>query len=193
VLGLTLSPLHRHVDETVDRVLFHKRHEDERALVEFGREAAFVTTPSALLDGTIANLEHHTDARSAAIFLDGNGRYAPMRSFGEAAPPAIDENDAAVLALKARHIPIDPHRYRSGLDGALALPMLARGRLLGIVVLGERTGGEAYAPDEIEALSQMTDGIGSALDLLGTTERSSRVSLADQLETIARALRASPP
>jgi hypothetical protein len=193
VLGLTLSPLHRHVDETVDRVLFHKRHEDERALIEFGREAAFVTTASALLDGTIANLEYHTDARSAAIFLDGNGRYAPMRSFGEAAPPAIDENDAAVLALKARHVPIDPHRYRSGLHGALALPMLARGRLLGIVMLGERTGGESYAPDEIEALSQMTHGIGSALDLLVTTEGPSRVSLAEQLETIARALRASPP
>jgi hypothetical protein len=71
--------------------------------------------------------------------------------------------------------------------------MLARGRLLGIVMLGERTGGESYAPDEIEALSQMTHGIGSALDLLVTTEGPSRVSLAEQLETIARALRASPP
>jgi len=38
--------------------------------------------------------------------------------------------------------------------GALAPPMLARGRLLGAIVLGERIGGEAYAPDEIEALLQ---------------------------------------
>jgi hypothetical protein len=38
--------------------------------------------------------------------------------------------------------------------GALAPPMLVRGRLLGAIVLGERIGGEAYAPDEIEALLQ---------------------------------------
>jgi hypothetical protein len=203
VLGLSLSPIHRRVDELVDRVFFHKRHEDERALVEFGREAAFVTHRSALLDRAIESLRDHTDARSAAIFLDGTGRYAPARSFGDGFQTEIDENDAAVLALKARHSPIDPHRYASALRGALALPMLARGRLLGVVVLGERSGGEAYAPDEIAALVSMSQGVSGALDVLAIDGEAShtiadalRTELAplrEKLDAIVTALRAGPP
>ena len=204
VLGLSLNPIHRRVDETVDRVLFHKRHEDERALVEFGREAAFVTNERALLDHAIENLREHTDARSAAIFLDGSGHFAPARSFGDGIRTEIDENDAGVLALKARHGPIDPHRYASALRGALALPMLARGRLLGVMLLGERSGGEAYAPDEIAALASMSHGVGSALDVLALNDGASQAELADavraeiaplraQLDEIAKALRAGPP
>ena len=200
VLGLSLNPIHRRVDGIVERVFFRKRHEDERALVEFGREAAFVTNESALLDRAIENLREHTNARSAAILLDGTGNFAPARSFGDGIQAPIDENDAAVLALKARHVPIDPHRYASALRGALALPMLARGRLLGVVVLGERSGGEAYAPDEIAALSSMSQGVGSALDVLAVSDEISHASIADavraelapvraQLEAIANALR----
>ncbi|MGB6063023.1 MAG: GAF domain-containing protein [Candidatus Aquilonibacter sp.] len=202
VLGLSLNPIHRRVDEVVERVFFHKRHEDERALVEFGREAAFVTNQGALLDRAIENLREHTDARSAAIFLDGIGNFAPARSFGDGIQAEIDENDAAVLALKALHVPIDPHRYASALRGALALPMLARGRLCGIVLLGERTGGEVYAPDEITALSSMSQGVGSALDVLSTADTATSVAdavreelapLRTQLDAIAKALRAGPP
>jgi hypothetical protein len=204
VLGLSLNPIHKHVDETVERMLFHKRHEDERAIVEFGREAAFVTNEDALLDRAIENLRKHTDARSAAIFLDGTRNFSPARSFGTDGQAVIDENDAAVLALKARHEPIDPHRYASAMHGALALPMLARGRLRGIVLLGERAGGEAYAPDEIAALSSMSQGVGSALDVLTVSDELSHASIVDavrieiaplreQLDAIAKALRAGPP
>jgi len=202
VLGLSLNPIHRYVDEVVERVFFHKRREDERALVEFGREAAFVTNQGALLDRAIESLRDHTDARSAAIFLDGTGHFAPARSFGDGFQAELDENDAAFLALKARHEPIDPHRYASALGGALALPMLARGRLLGVVALGERFGGEAYAPDEIAALASMSQGVGSAIDVLSTTDTATSVAnavreqlapLRMQLDEIAKALRAGPP
>jgi hypothetical protein len=204
VLGLSLSPIHKRVDELVERLFFHKRHEDERALAEFGREAAFVTNEEALLDHAIENLREHTDARSAAILLDGTGHFAPARAYGDGMDGAIDENDAAVLALKARHAPIDPHRYASALRGALALPMLARGRLRGIVLLGERAGGEAYAPDEIAALSSMSQGVGSALDVLTVSDERWHASIADairaelapmreQLATIAKVLRVEPP
>ncbi|HEX8805967.1 MAG TPA: GAF domain-containing protein [Candidatus Aquilonibacter sp.] len=202
VLGITLNPIHKRVDLVVDGLLFHKRLADEQALTEFGREAAFVTNEDALLDRAIEKLEHHTDARSAAILLDGAGRYAAMRSFGDGALPAIDENDAAILALKAHHDPIDPHQYASNLHGALALPMLARGRLCGIMLLGERAGGEAYAPDEIAALSQMAQGVGSAIDVLSATQTDASVAdavrrelapLRTQLDAIAKALRAEQP
>ncbi|MFY9664226.1 MAG: hypothetical protein WAK19_07210 [Candidatus Cybelea sp.] len=194
-LGLSMTFIHRRVDDAVDRLMFRKRHDDERALHDFAREAAFVTDPESLLDRAIENVRDHTDARAAALLVRQNGGYRAVRSFGDA-PAQAGENDAAVLALKAWHKPLDPHRYTTVLFGDLALPMSARGQLLGIVLCGERAGGEVYAPDEIEALTQFAFGVGSALDTLtvdyGDTQRrilKLQEEILDQLRVIATAIR----
>ena len=180
-LGLFMRYIHQRVDGWVDFLLLRKRHEDERALLEFGKEAAYVTDQNALLDQTLAKLQRHTDARSAAVMLDGAGVYEAARSFGDGIPPKVSENDPVVLAFKAWHRALDPDKYDTAMHGDLALPMLARGHLLGMLVLGERSGGEAYAPDELEALSQLTDGVGAALDAL-------RNRNADSFETLEQSL-----
>ena len=70
-------------------------------------------------------------------------------------------------------------------------------------VLGERSGGEAYAPDEIAALASMSQGVSGALDVLAVDGEASHTAIADavrselaplreQLDAIARALRAEP-
>jgi GAF domain len=171
VLGVSLRYIHRRVDAFVDAVLFRKRHYDEHALRDFSNEVACITETGALLDQAIAKVERHTDAREAALLFATNGAYATVRSFGDSAPRDVDENDAAILALKTWHRPLDPHQYATALRGALALPLLARGRLLGVLWLGERAGGEAYAPDEVEALSQFAHGVGAALDVLSSNGR----------------------
>ena len=170
VLGLSMRFIHRRVDHAVDRLFFRKRHEDEQALRDFAKEAAYVTERDALLDHTIAKLHEHTDASSAAVLLDGDGRYHPARWFGESEPQAADENDEAILAMKAHRKPIDPHDYATELRGDLALPMLVRGELVGTLVCGVRARGEAYAPDEVEALSAFAHGIGTALDAVKRSE-----------------------
>lgn len=185
ILGFSLRFIHARVDSIVDAILFRKRHEDERALRDFATEATYVTERQALLDRAIEMVRRHTDARSAAILCSANGSYAIERSLGEGIACAVPENDASILALKAWHKPIDPHHYGTRLSGALALPMLSRGRLLGILVLGERAGGEAYAPDEVEALSQFARGVGSSLDALASADADSIHALR---ETIARAV-----
>ena len=189
-LGVSLNPIHKRVDGFIDAIFFRKRHENELALLDFSKEAAFVTNPQALLDQAMEKLQLHTDARGAAILIDGDGAYETARSFGNGAPRTVGENDPAILALKARHRPLDPHQYSSAMHGALALPMLARGRLLGVVALDERTGGEAYAPDEIEALSQFAHGVGSALDVLSVKQDDSIASLRKAMTLMAEAMTA---
>jgi len=196
-----LRYIHQRVDVLVDATLFRKRHEDERALLAFAKEAAYITDSDTLLDRAIADIRAHTDARRAVLYLDGAGTFQPSRSFGEGTAAAIGENDDAVLALKAWHKPIDPHHCRTTLQGALALPMLGRGRLIGLLVLGERAGGEAYAADEVEALSQFASGVGTALDGLGAVDSTASIgatlteirSLLERLpDAIADRLRISP-
>ena len=179
VLGLSIRMMHQRVDDLVDSVMFRKRHEDTRALREFAKEAAFVSDRDALVDIAIDKLRRHTDARSAGLFLRENETYRAIRQFGEGVA-VVGENDAAVLALKTWHKPLDPHAYETALKGDLALPMVARGEVLGFVVCGERAGGEAYAPDEVDALAQFAQGLGTAFDGL---------SDAREGETLAQAIR----
>jgi GAF domain-containing protein len=188
-LGLSLRYIHRRVDTFVDAVLFRKRHEDERALLDFSKEAAFVTDLDVLVNATLGKLHSHTDARDAALLVDGDGSYSAIGSFGDIDLPGVSENDEAVLSLKAWHRPIDPHHYSTALQGALALPMLARGRLTAILLLGERAGGEAYAPDEIEALSQFAHGVGSSLDALREKRGDENADLRGLIVTMAADLR----
>lgn len=192
VLGLSMRYIHQRVDTVVDAVLFHKRHEDERALIDFSKEAAYVTDFDALLDATLQKVRCHTDARGAALLVQCDGAYESVRSFGDNLGPAVNDNDGAVLALKTWHRPIDPHHYATSLYGALALPMLARGRLLGILVLGERVGGEAYAPDEVEALAQFAHGVGSALDSLCEGRADANADLRKLIAELAEEVRALP-
>lgn len=178
VLGLSLHFIHQRVDAAVDSIFFRKRHEDERSLRDYAKEATFITDVPVLLDQTIGRLERHTDARGAAIFVNGAGVFSAARSYGSVDCVPIDENDEAILALKAWHRPLDPHHYRSAMHGALALPMLARGRLLGLLLLDERAGGESYAPDEVDALSTLAQGVASSLDALAAKDPASNALLA---------------
>lgn len=188
VLGLSMSFIHKRVDRFVDLAFFRKRYEDERALHDFAKEAAFVTRRDDLLDRAIEVVQRHTDASSAAILLDGDGTFRAARCFGDAAP-AASENDPLILALRARHEPLDPHRYSTALSGDLAVPMLARGRLFGVLLLGVRTSREAYVADEVNAAREFCHGVASALDALDRTEgsRETETSLLEEL----RALRAA--
>jgi hypothetical protein len=187
VLGLSLNPLQKRVDALVDAVLFRKRYDDERSLLDFSKEAAYVTDSEMLLDLAIGKIQHHTDARSAALMIEENDAFSAVRAFGDA-PPAVNENDEAVLALKTWHKPLDPHHYSTRLRGALALPMLTRGRLFGLLLLGERAGGEAYAPDEVEALSQFAHGVGSALDTLTYRADPSSAALQESIASMRDAI-----
>lgn len=191
VLGVSLSYIHKRVDYLVDAVLFRKRHEDERTLLDFSKEAAYITEPAALLDQAIAKIQSHTDARNAEILLYDQGMYMPVRCFGDGVA-SVGENDGAILALKTWHKPLDPHRYATSLQGALAVPMVARGQLLGVLLLGERAGGESYAPDEVLTLSHLAHGVASALDSLSLKEDGVQTqfqkSMLNQMHTVLNQL-----
>ena len=92
---------------------------------------------------------------STSILLDARGRY------GDA-----DENDPAIVSLRAWHRPVDLHITESRLRGEFAYPMVARGRLSGVLVLGPERNAEPYAPDESDAIAHLAHAAGMALDAL---------------------------
>ena len=174
-LGLSLHPIHTRVDRFVNSVLFRKRHEDEQALKRFAREVAFITDPAVVVERAMDILMRHADASFVEFALDdGAGRYGK-----------VSENDSALIALRASHDVVDLHLVSTAFAGEFAYPMLCRGHLVGALVVGPKTSGEPYAPDESAAIAQVAHGVGVTLDLL-------RVRRADGLAEILDALRALP-
>jgi GAF domain-containing protein len=175
ILGFSIRYIHARVDGTVDRLLFRQRHLDDAAIAEFTHDAHYITAAGVLLERCVATAIRHGHAVEAGVWLRaGSGRYDPNRStFAHGA--SVDENDPALVAMRARRIVADLHALGSTLPGALAFPMIVRGELLGALVCGNKEHAEAYAPDEIEALRSMASAVAHALDAVRIRELEERV------------------
>lgn len=140
----------------MDTVFFRKRNEDISALRRFAQEAAFITDRDTLLQRTRAQVLEHSEASSVSITMLDE-------------PGAIDLNDPAILAMRTWHDAIELHRCQTALVGEYAFPMFGRGSLLGVLVCGAKKNGEAFAPDEIDALKALAYGAGAAVDVFDRT------------------------
>jgi hypothetical protein len=70
--------------------------------------------------------------------------------------------------------------------------MVSRGELVGALICGPKRDGEAYAPDESEALLAVAHGVGTALDTLSSRDNgvieSIREMQAVMLQELPRAI-----
>lgn len=188
-LGLSIRFVHARVEHVIDAVFFRKRREDEEAIRTFAREAPYITEKGILLERAAATLSKHADSSFVRILLaDGSGTYG-----------GVNENDPALVALRARHAVVDLHTVETKIDGEFAYPMVARGRLVGALVLGPKRSGESYAPDESSAIAQLAQSVAGALDVLAASTpglAGSAVTLDaiyDAVEKLAAAVRGSIP
>ena len=165
LLGFSIKFIHHRVDHAIDHVFFRRRHEQEKALLRFAAEAAYVTDAESLLRRTVAEITLHSSANSVAILCRDGRTFAGVCASGTV-PPAVGENDPALVTMRASKEPVDLHRHASELDGELAFPMVARGEVTGILVCGPKAGGDPYAPDEAAALAAVAREVGVALDAL---------------------------
>jgi hypothetical protein len=102
----------------------------------------------------------------------------------------MNENDPAIVSLKAWRKSVDLHTLNTSLEGEFAYPMVARGHLVGVIVLGPKRSGDPYAPDESDAILHLAHGVGGALDVLSANGRGSRDALLGAIQTMSGDLRA---
>lgn len=156
ILGFSLRGVHGRVEHVVDNLFFRKRHADEAALRTFAHEVSYINSRDALMARTIATIERHADASNVQLAIDdGHGRYGD-----------VDEDDPAIVALRAWNRPLDLHGRETALRGELAFPMVVRGRLIGVLVLGAKRSGETYAPDESDSILQIAQSVAASLAVI---------------------------
>jgi hypothetical protein len=188
-LGLSLRYIHQYADAFVDGVFFRKRHEDEAALRRFAGESAYISDREILLNRAIREVLEHTEADDATILVRDEAPGYVSR--GDGSHTRVDANDPGIVALKTWSKPLNLHSLQdSELRGELAFPMISRGDLVGALVCGPKRDGEAYAPDESDALLALARGVGMALDTLSQQNGDAVASLRATQGLILEELRA---
>jgi S1-C subfamily serine protease len=172
-IGFSLRPVHARIDRLVDDLFFRKRHEADQRLRRFARELPYFTDRTIALERTREIVMTCAESGTLAIFERAPGGFGNVSGDGL---PFLDENDAAVVAFKAFHEPVVLDESGSALGDGIAFGLQIREETIGFLVLGPKTGGDAYDPDERDALEAVARSLASLLDALEIAELKRRLS-----------------
>lgn len=164
LFAIALSPVHRRIEHRIERLFFRKQRQAIAAIRGFAAECAFVEQEGRLLQMAVERLLPQCEGVS--VYERAPSGYLLRASRGRASPGAIDVDDPAFVALRARRRDIDLQGLGSaaGKDG-LALPMSVGERLTGAVFCHPRSG-EQFAPDVRSALGEAARNLGMSVYLL---------------------------
>lgn len=161
---LIFHKIRHYLEHWLERVFFHAWHVNETKLREFIRTAAHITAEGTLLQALYRELKRFSGGGSCAIFLrDGAGDYALVGTTDADACQRIVVDNPVCVLLRADLKPILAGNDLASFTRHTIFPMAHRGTLDGIVLIGEKTNGEEFRPDEIDLLSHAIRQVG--LDL----------------------------
>ncbi|HEV2213385.1 MAG TPA: GAF domain-containing protein, partial [Gammaproteobacteria bacterium] len=166
-LGIVLGKVRAYMDRIVERVFFRRRYLTEKALRTFAKRCGHIEEMPKLLDAAVAEIRKHTLSPAVALYELAEGKLLRLRSAGgDAYPAELDQDDPAVVALRAERKPVDLAGLESGLgSGGCVFPVTIVGRLRGVMVLADRPE-ERYGTDEKKLLAQVIREVGAAWRIL---------------------------
>lgn len=165
-VGLSAVPILRLVERWLNAVFFGKREQALAELRRFALEADVVTNSASLLSLACDSLRDNVECRYAAVYVSENGAYKRVRSSDDSPPPALGQDDSAILRLRRWNEPFEMNVGVHSLSEALMLPMSIGGSLLGVIVCGPKHERTHYLAEEVEALSLVAQRVGTALYVL---------------------------
>ena len=165
LLGVSIQRIHRWGEDSVERLIFRKEYSDRNAILAFLRDAGFVAHPATLFERTAEVFATHAGGGTAALYLAADSSYEQVAAseHARALPARIPIDDAAMVRLRATLVPLDLFAVTSALGAnGLALPLVIRGRLEGVLVCGAKAEGR-YARPEMEFLEKAAAGIAACI------------------------------
>jgi hypothetical protein len=168
VVIVSARVVHTRVDRAVDNIFFRARHAQELALVRYATTAQFYTSTKPLIRDTLDTVGQYALVDGTAVYLAANGALANAGSSWLEAPAEIEENDAACADMRAHQEPLDLHDLATAFPGVRAYPMILAGRLVGVLCIGDRAGGEAIPPDIDKAVAHIAGAVAIAVAAIET-------------------------
>lgn len=153
-VAFSLDALYGRVEHFVERTLFRKRHQAERRLSEVAAGLPCAQSAAAVESALLAEPVRAYGLNGAKLFVrKGDDEYRDGRA-------ALDPSIALQLQGRQRSLRISRD------DAVLAVPVLVRARLYGVVLYGPHRNGEDIDPDEASSLESVAAAAGVAYDHL---------------------------
>jgi hypothetical protein len=182
-LGIFLS-FHRiqhWVNHKVDHIFFHNWYEAAEKMRRFIEKAPHISSASALHEKFIAEVNKLTGASGSAIYGKrlGQGYCVEITTFPEAPATIGMDNDAVIAVAHSRNV-VHLLDCSHALEGELLFPLMVRGEVSGLLIVGAKKNGQNFRPDEIALLSTAVHHVALDLEGLRVTELGLRVAELEQ-------------
>jgi len=188
-------------EERLSQTLFREKVEHRKALSAFSRQAARVRDPLELLQrlGSIIRTGMEVDATAVLLTDDFSGLVGAARDLASGGAGFLADDDPLARALHACDDVLVREELvtRGGQAGGtatvlehlgyeVAVPLRAKGRLLGCLLIGGKMSRDAFSREDVQLLATLGNATAIALD----NSRLSRELKASQ-QMVARASRLS--
>lgn len=162
LIGVLLTTAHRRIEHFLNKVIFRAQALALQALRRFAQETDLITDPARLLLQTYDALVKRLESEYVCIYTAEGSAFALATPGPQNAPAVLPGDDFAVLRLRRWGEAFECDEPGHVLYGALLLPMMARGQLVGFVACGPKTDRTHYIPEEIETLSALAHRTGNS-------------------------------
>jgi hypothetical protein len=131
----------------------------------FAKDLRFFDAPAQLERELVHTLDETLDHCGCAYYLREGTRLVRIAGTDGSAE-TIDSNDAAILRVQSCGAVARVGELRSNLHADYAFPVIVRGGLGGVVLLGTGDSLRSYAPDEIAAIQDVVTTAGDTHHVL---------------------------
>jgi class 3 adenylate cyclase len=173
-----LNPLRERVQNVLDRAFFRTRYDFRQTIQTLSQDLTALLDLDEIAQRLVTTVTRALQVASAALYLDdGNGVYRLLAGVGEAADRLAHirpRRGNAVVELIARQrrgisqydLEADPLLAQQApgalaeftrLGVSLALPLLFKDNLIGLLTLGEKQSGVIFTAEDLELLRTLTN------------------------------------
>ena len=174
VFAMALSPLHRRIEHSLEKLFFHRQRLALGSVRAFSAECAFIEQEHRLLETAVGRLAPQCSA--VAVYERTPSAYRLRASRGHVWPEAIDVDDPAFVSLRAQHREVDVGKPRSSVGAdVVAFPMTVAEMLHGALICRPHDG-EQFTSEARAALAEAARNLGMSLYVLRNREQARLVA-----------------
>ena len=162
LIGVLLTTAHRRIEQFLNNVIFRAQALALMGLRRFAQETDLITDPARLVLQTYDALASRLESEYVLIYTADGSAFTLATPGTNTAPAILPADDFAVLRLRRWGEAFECDEPRHVFYGALLLPMMARGQLVGFVACGPKTDRTHYIAEEIETLSLLAHRTGNS-------------------------------
>jgi class 3 adenylate cyclase len=178
-----LNPLRERIQSFLDRVFFHSRYDFRQTIEELSQDLTTLLDLDEIARRIVHTVMRALNVTSVALYLDnGQGTYTALEVAGETAlrlarvQPTRDDPVVALVARRRglsrydmeadpallQRAPTAPEVFEC-LGISLALPLLFKGELIGLLALGDKKSGAVFIEEDLELLRTLANQSAIAL------------------------------